>query len=144
MFFTGDFNAHSQGWYPEGDTNPEGVLLDNLFSDLNLTQIISEPTHFFNDYCNPSCIDLIVTDQPNIVMDSGVRDSLDVTVKHKIIFCKINFKIPSLPKYIREIWHFNRANEDLIKRAISSFPWEINLQRTVIPIVKLIYLTKPF
>ena len=127
MFFTGDFNGHSQAWYPEGDTNPEGVLLDNLFSDLNLNQIISEPTHYFNDYCKPSCIDLIVTDQPNIVMDSGVRDSLDATVKHKIIFCKINFKIPSLPKYVRKIWHFNRANEDLIKRAISTYPWETNL-----------------
>ena len=114
---------------PKVIPTPRVVLLDNLFSDLNLTQIISEPTHFFNDYCKPSCIDLIVTDQPNIVMVSGVRDSLDVTVKHKIIFCKINFKIPSLPKYIRKIWHFNRANENLIKRAISSFPWEINLQR---------------
>ena len=41
MFFTGDFNGHSQSWYPEGDTNAEGVLLDNLFSDLNLTQMIS-------------------------------------------------------------------------------------------------------
>ena len=37
MFFTGDFNAHSHAWYPDGDTNAEGVLLD-LFSDLNLTQ----------------------------------------------------------------------------------------------------------
>ena len=57
--------------------------------------MISEPTHFMRDTCKPSCIDLIVTDQPNIVLDSGVRDSLDDTVKHKIIFCKINFKIPS-------------------------------------------------
>ena len=107
MFFTGDFNGHSQSWYPEGDTNAEGVLLDNLFSDLNLTQIISEPTHFMRDDCKPSCIDLIVTDQPNIVLDSGVRPSLDPTVKHQIIFCKINFKIPPLPKYVRKIWHFN-------------------------------------
>ena len=123
-FFTGDFNGHSQSWYPEGDTNAEGDLLDNLFSDLNLTQMISEPTHFFRDDCKPSCIDLIITDQPNIVLDSGVRSSLDSTVKHQITFCKINFKIPPLPKYTRKIWHFNRAREDLIKRAISTFPWE--------------------
>ena len=57
MFFTGDFNAHSETWYPEGDTNPEGVALDNLLSDLNLTQMISEPTHFMRDTCNPTCID---------------------------------------------------------------------------------------
>ena len=60
----------------------------NLFSDLNLAQIISEPTHFMRETCKPSCIDLIVTDQPNIVLDSGVRESLDPTVKHQIIFCK--------------------------------------------------------
>ena len=126
-FFTGDFNGHSQSWYPQGDTNAEGEQLDNLFSNLNLTQIISEPTHFMRETCKPSCIDLIVTDQPNIVLDSGVRESLDPTVKHQIIFCKINFKIPPLPKHSRKIWHFNRANHDLINRAISTFPWELEL-----------------
>ena len=83
MFFTGDFNAHLETWYPEGDTNPEGVALDNLLSDLSLTLMISEPTHFMRDTCNPACIDLIITDQPNLILDSGVRDSLDITVKHK-------------------------------------------------------------
>ena len=100
-----------------------------MFSNLGLAQIISDPTHFMRDDCRPSCIDLIFTDQPNIVMDSGVRPSLDPTVKHQIIFCKLNFKIPPLPKYARKIWHFNRAKEDLIKRAISAFSWEIELQR---------------
>ena len=46
-FFTGDFNAHSQSWFPDGDTNPEGVLIEELFDSLNLKQIISEATHFF-------------------------------------------------------------------------------------------------
>ena len=128
MFFTGDFNAHSQTWYPDGDTNPEGVDLDNLFCDLNLIQIISEPTHFMRDTVNPTCIDLIVTDQPNLVLDSGVRDSLDVTVKHKIVFCKINFKIPPLPKYSRKFWHFDRARENSIKAAVSEFAWETSLR----------------
>ena len=77
----------------------------------------------------PSCIDLIVTDQPNIVLDSGGHPSLYQTVKHQILFCKIHFKIPPMPKYTRQIWHFNRAKEDLIVRAISTFPWETNLRR---------------
>ena len=128
-FFSDDFNGHSQTWYPEGDTNAVGMLLDNLFSDLNLNQMITEPTHFMRDNCIPSCIDLIVTDQPNLVLDSGVRPSLDSTVKHDIIFCKINFKIPPLPKYDRKIWHFNRANVDLIRRAIAEFDWVTKLQR---------------
>ena len=128
MFFTGDFNAQSQTWYPDGDSNLEGVDLDNLFSDLNLTQIISEPTHFMRDTCNPTCIDLIVTDQPNLILNSGVRDSLDVTVKHKIIFCKINFKIPPPPNYSRKFWHFERASENSIKAAVSLYPWEERLR----------------
>jgi len=89
MFFTGDFNGHSQSWYPDGDTNAEGLQLDNLFSNLGLSQMISEPTHFMRDNCKPSCIDLILTDQPNLVLESGVRASLDQTVKHQIIFCKL-------------------------------------------------------
>lgn len=107
MFFTGDLNGHSQSWYREGDTNAEGLKLDNLFS--NLTKMISEPTHFMRDTCKPSCIDLTFTDQPNLVLESGVRGSLDQSVKHQIIFCKINFKIPPLPKYVRKIWHFKRT-----------------------------------
>ena len=51
-------------------------------------------------YVRYTCIDLIVTDQLNLVLNSGVRDSLDATVKHKIVFCKINFKIPPPPKYL--------------------------------------------
>ena len=129
VFFTGDFNAHCKTWYPEGDSNAEGFHLDNLFSSLNLTQLISEPTHFFRDDCNPSCIDLVITDQPNLVLESGVRPSLDPLVKHQITFCKINYKIPSPPKFKRKIWHFKRANATAIKRAISSFPWEQHLNR---------------
>ena len=127
-FFTGDFNGHTQSWYPDGDTNQGGVVLDDLFNDLNLNQLISEPTHFFRDDCLPSCIDLIVTDQPNLVVNSGVRPSLDPTVKHEIVFCRFNFKIPSPPGHHRKMWHFNRARQDLIIRAINNINWEDELQ----------------
>ena len=45
MFLTGDFNAHSQFWWPEGDTTDEGTDIE-LFSKLGLSQVISEPTNF--------------------------------------------------------------------------------------------------
>ena len=143
MFFTGDLNAHSQAWwYPEGDTNQEGTLLNNLFSSLNLTQLISEPTHFFRDDCKPSCIDLIVTDQPNLVLDSGVRPSLDPTVKHQITFCKFNFKIPPMPKFVRRVWHFNRARSDLILKAIGDFSWDTHLCRIHSPTDQVKFLSE--
>ena len=45
-FFAGDINEHSQEWYPDGNTNAEGLSLNELFNDLQLHQLIKEPTHF--------------------------------------------------------------------------------------------------
>ena len=87
MFFTGDFNAHSQFWWPDGDTNPEGTGIEELLSSLGLSQIISEPTNFTPNK-NPSCIDLIITDQPNLILDSGTRDSLDHYCHHQFFIAK--------------------------------------------------------
>ena len=132
-FFTGDLNGHSQAWYADGDTNAEGTALNDLFSNLDLHQLIDEPTHFFNDHSNPSCIDLILTDQPNLVTESGVRPSLDPVVRHQMTYCKLNFKIPPPPKYDRKVWHFKKAQSELIKRAISEFHWEQELKKLTDP-----------
>ena len=48
-FYTGDVNGHSQSWFADGNTNAEGLKLDECFSNLNLYQLINEPTHFFRD-----------------------------------------------------------------------------------------------
>ena len=128
MFFAGDVNGHTQAWYPEGDTNAVGTKLEEMFSEQGLHQVINEPTHFFRDDCNPSCIDIILTDQPNLIMNSGVRPTLDPAVKHQITFCKLNFKIPPPPKYKRKIWHYSRAQVEQIKRSISEFPWSDQLE----------------
>ena len=141
-FFTGDVNAHTQAWYPEGDTNAEGTKIDELFCDLNLHQIIDEPTHFFRDDCAPSCIDIILTDQPNLILKSGVRPSLDPTVKHQITFCKINFKIPPPPKFQRKLWHFKSAQPELIQRSIANFPWITELSKFSNPTQQVSLLNK--
>ena len=122
MFFTGDFNAHSKLWWPAGDTNAEGREIDDLFTSLNLSQIISEPTNF-EPGKNPSCIDLIVTDQPNLILDSGTRASLDSNCHHQTIHCKVNFRIPPPTPSERHIWHYHRANAASIERTMSNFPW---------------------
>ena len=44
-FFAGDFNAHSQNWWPNGDTNAEGFALDNLFSNLYVSPLILKKTN---------------------------------------------------------------------------------------------------
>ena len=121
-FFAGDCNAHSLNWWPNGDANAEGFALDNLLSTLDLSQLICEPTNF-EDNKSPSCIDLIISDQPNVVMESGVRPSPDNFCKHQMTFCNLNIHIPPPPLYSRRIWHYNRINNDAMTRAVTDFPW---------------------
>ena len=126
MFISGDFNGHSTFWWPNGDTTLEGREIDEVMSQLGLTQLINEPTNFEPNK-NPSCIDLIFTDQPNIVLESGIRPSLDSFCHHQIIHCRTNFHIPPPPPFERRIWDYDKANVNLIRRSISNFPWQQHL-----------------
>ena len=125
-FYTGDFNGHSEIWWSEGDTTPEGKKIEEMFSELNLSQVISEPTNFTPGK-NPSCIDLLVTDQPNLILNCGTRHSLDPKCHHQIIHGRINFRIPPPPPTERKMWHYNKANSEAIKRSMTSFPWAKHL-----------------
>ena len=113
---------HTHSLWPDGDTTLEGTKLEDLFTSLGQFQLISEPTNF-EPHKNPSCIDLIITDQPNLILDCGTRTSLDPYCHHQIIYGKINFRIPPPPPFERKIWHFNRANLAAIKKSMISFPW---------------------
>ena len=122
LFRTGEFNAHFKFRWHDGDTNLESREIEDLFFSLNLSQIISEPTNF-EPGKKPSCIDLVVTDQPNLVLDSGTRVSLDYNCHHQIIHCKENCRIPPPPRFERKIWHYKKANTADIQRSMSNFPW---------------------
>ena len=79
--FVGDLNCHCQQWWPLGDSNKDGIAMENLTSNLDLTQLITEPTNF-QENSSPSCIDLMFCDQPNIVIESGTRHSLEPHWRH--------------------------------------------------------------
>ena len=100
------------------NTTVEGSKVENLFTSLGLSQIISEPTNF-----EPNKKILVITDQPTLILDCGTQASLDPYCYHQIIHYKVNFRIPPLPPFEMKIWHFNRANTTAIKRSMTSFPW---------------------
>ena len=58
--------------------------------------MISEPTHILPR--SVSCIDLLFTNQPNMVLNSGVHPSLHANCHHQIIFAKVNLKIDYPPE----------------------------------------------
>ena len=70
---TGDFNARCNRWWENDSNNTEGVSIDNLTSSYGLKQLIAEPTYIFPT--SSSCIDLLFTNQYNMVVNSGVFPS---------------------------------------------------------------------
>ena len=117
-----DFNAKSSLWYNNDIATYESSKIDGVTSQFGLQQIIKEATHLIGD--SSSCIDLIFTTQPNLVMESRVHSSLHSNCHHHITFAKFNLKIHYPPPYEREVWHYQKANVYQIKQAISEFPWD--------------------
>ena len=117
----GDFNAKSSNWCKADVTSLEGSKIDTITSSYGLNQLIQEPTHILNS--SSSCIDLIFTSQPNLVMESGIHSSLHSNCHHQIVFAKFNLSIFYPPPYERTVWYCERANTELIRRAIDQFDW---------------------
>ena len=107
-------------WCKNNISSYESLQIDTITSQFRLQQLIKEPTYLTAN--SSSCIDLIFTSQPNLVMESGVHSSLHPNCHHQIVFAKINLKIYYPPPYEREIWHYEKENADLIRRLINQFP----------------------
>ena len=58
------------------------------------------------------------------MVESGAQSSLHQNCHHQIVFARFNLKVVIPPSYEREVWHFKKANDDPIRRAINGFQWE--------------------
>ena len=103
-----DFNERMEGWYQNDITTFEGCKIDITTSQFGLSQTVKEPTHNLSN--STSCIDLIFTSQPNLVMHSGVHPSLHLNCHHQIVFAKFNLTVFYPPPYKRLVWHYQQAN----------------------------------
>ena len=92
-----------------------------LATSYGLSQIISDPTDFLPN--SSSCIDLIFTNQPNLVTESGVHSSLHPKCHHQIVFAKLNLKVEYPSLYEHLIWDYKNADILTINRAIDIFDW---------------------
>ena len=69
IILNSDFNARNQMWYEHDINNPAGEELYNLYADLGLNQMISEPTRIASysiantgvRHLSKSCIDHLTT-----------------------------------------------------------------------------------
>ena len=136
----GDFNAHNTHWFHGDTTDIPGDLLEGIFDDTGLQQLVSEPTHLSVN--TATCIDLVVTNQPNLINDCSVKPSLHTTCHHQINHIEININNPPLPHHTRKMWHYNRANVPAINKSISEFDWQSQLNNLSDPNDQVELLTK--
>ena len=80
VLITGDFNVRSSNWWKNDPSTSKRTQVDSLRSSYGLSQIISDPTHILSN--SSSCTDLIFTNQPNLVTESGVYPSLHPKCYH--------------------------------------------------------------
>ena len=90
------------------------------FSEIVVSKlsIIDQPTHILTN--SSSLIDLIIRDQVDMFVDSGLLPSPKKSHKshHEIIYGKLNLTAPLPPPYKRRVWDYNEANYNLIKETL--------------------------
>ena len=57
-------------------------------------------------------------------MESGVQLSLHPNFHHQLVFARFNLSIYYPPPYVRTVWYYKRANDDLIWKAIDLSDWD--------------------
>ena len=120
IILTGDLNAHLSEWY--GDDDNFGLTFQRIFNKYGISQLIHEPTYLTNR--SKTCIDILATDQPNLVLKSEVHPSLHTNCHHQVIYSKININCPPPPPHTRHIWHYSRAKVDSMQKASFDYDWD--------------------
>ena len=121
VIILGDFNAKLKKWKTDDVDTKEGTRIDEVTSSFALSQIISGPTHILHN--STSCIDLIFTNHPNLVNNSGIHSSIHPNCHHQIIYAEINFKIFFPPSYDRKIWLYKKADSEGLRSSLNNFDW---------------------
>ena len=85
-------------------------------------QLIKDATYLSQNY--QSLLDLIITDSPGYVLDSGVGNPIGDPC-HCYIFCKLHIAYPKDVKYQREIWQYKNADFAELNHVLSLCPWDV-------------------
>ena len=119
---TGDYNARSSNWWCKDINTTEKANLYSLTSSNGSSQLINETTHI--QVNSLSCIDLILTDQPNLSMNSEVHSSLHPNSHHHIVHSRFNLNIYYPPQYQRLTWDYKKTHSKMTRKALDMVNWE--------------------
>ena len=110
IFILGDLNARNTEFCKDDITNMEGRILFTTCNRIGLKEIIHEPTLVVGS--SASCIDLIFTNNPDMVCKSGVGCKIAEVCDHCPIYAVLRYRqAKSKPKsYKRMVWNFKVGN----------------------------------
>ena len=110
---TGDFNAKSYSWWSNDINTIARSKLLALSSSNGFSQVVNEPTHIHTN--SISYTDLIYTDKPGLLVDSGVHSSLYPNCYHQIIYSTFDTPSPHFHHIIRLAWDYKEADPNNIR-----------------------------
>ena len=92
------------------------LKLPQLFTGSNISQI--NLIIFAKN--SSSCINLIFTNQPNVIASSGTHPLHD-NYQHQITFAKATLRVEYPPPYKSHVWDYENANINGINKALCQF-----------------------
>ena len=118
IIITGDFNLDML------ETTTYRKVLD-ICQHYNLTQLISEPTHFTEN--SSSIIDLFFMSREDSVLLSGVGEPiLDLNIRyHCPIYCVLNLNKHKSTTFTRHIWLYDRGDYASFANELSDTNWNL-------------------
>ena len=99
ILIIGDFNCRNSNCYLGDPVTPQGARVEALTSFYGLNQLIKTPAPLLQN--SATCIDLVFTNQPYLVIKSGAHSSLSSTCHHEIVFAMVNLKVEYPTPYER-------------------------------------------
>ena len=98
------------------------VKFRDLIENNIMFQLIKDPTYIAANY--QSLLDLIITDSPGYILDSGVGNPIGDPC-HCYIYCKLHIAYPKDSKFKKSIWHYKNANFPDLNTALLNCPWDV-------------------
>ena len=97
--------------------------MQEILEQYSLHQLVDQPTYITKNGNSKTLVDLVCVGQPNLVVGNEVIGSIYNKSHHQINHVKLNFKCFPPPPYKRLIWHYARANIDMLQRACRMYDW---------------------
>lgn len=127
LLLMGDFNAKSDQWSPECNSDQAGILLSTLLNSFSLSQLVSEITRPHGGQGLPgtaggSLLDLIITNSPDYFSAPLVGPPLG-TSDHFSVSTTLNMKPPVQQRPLRRIWNISKSDQLSFLCDLANQPW---------------------